>query len=129
MEVKEVMYCSHCKTNVETKKMEFNIALAIFLAIFTGGIGLLIYVAIYLDREKRPRCVHCDAVCYIQNQNSTSSSPNYQLVSTSSQNQNQKTVLLTRIPNEKPKFCYNCGVELNQNEAAKYCPLCGTNTE
>lgn len=121
------MYCSHCKMNVDTKKMEFNVALAIFLAIFTGGIGLLIYLAIYLDREKRPRCVHCDSVCYVQTNNSPST--NYQLVSASSPIQNQKTVLITRNNNEKPKFCYNCGVELNQDDAALFCPLCGTRTE
>ncbi|GAH30242.1 unnamed protein product, partial [marine sediment metagenome] len=39
------MYCLKCNKNVYTKKNDFNIGLAIFLAIFTGGIGLLIYVA------------------------------------------------------------------------------------
>jgi hypothetical protein len=40
------MYCPKCKMNVYTKKNDFNIGLAIILAIFTGGIGLLIYVAV-----------------------------------------------------------------------------------
>jgi len=122
-----MMYCTQCNKNVETKKMEFNVAIAIFLAIFTGGIGLLIYVAIYLDREKRPRCIHCNSVCYTQN--NTHPSSNYQLITTSNQNQNQKTVLVTQQVGEKAKFCYNCGVELNQREAARFCPLCGTSTE
>ncbi|MFX1531563.1 MAG: hypothetical protein ACFFBC_10660 [Promethearchaeota archaeon] len=107
--------------------MEFNVALAIFLAIFTGGIGLLIYVAVYIDRDKRPRCIHCNSVCYTQN--ITQPSSNYQLITTANQNQNQKTVLVSQLVDEKPKFCYNCGVELNQSEAARFCPLCGTNTE
>jgi len=107
--------------------MEFNVALAIFLAIFTGGIGLLIYVAVYLDREKRPRCIHCNSVCYAQN--ITQPSSNYQLITTSNQNQNQKTVLLTQQVEGKAKFCFNCGVELNQREEARFCPLCGTSTE
>ncbi|MHA1931327.1 MAG: hypothetical protein ACW96X_02240 [Promethearchaeota archaeon] len=106
--------------------MEFNIAIAIILAIFTGGIGLLIYVAIYLDREKRPRCIHCNSICYTQSDTQISS--NYQLITTSNQNQNQKTVLVSQQPGEKAKFCYSCGVELNQNEEARFCPLCGTST-
>jgi len=112
--------------NVETKKMEFNIAFAVFLAIFTGGIGLLIYVAIYLDREKRPRCIHCNSVCY--SKASPQSTSNYQLVSIPNQTMNQKTVLVTQDAEEKAKYCYNCGTELNQQEVAKFCPLCGTNT-
>ena len=122
-----MMYCTQCNKYVETKRMEFNIALAIFLPIFTGGIGLLIYVAIFIDREKRPRCVHCNSVCYTQTNIQPSS--NYQLITTSNQNQNQKTVLVSQQVGEKAKFCYNCGVELNQREAARFCPLCGTNTE
>jgi hypothetical protein len=112
---------------VQTKKMEFNIALAVILAIFTGGIGLLIYVAIYLDREKRPRCVHCNSICYTQANSQPSQT--YQLVSTQNQATNQKAVLVTQTINEKAKFCYNCGTELNQGEAARFCPLCGSNTD
>ena len=121
------MYCSQCRKNVETKKMEFNVALAVILAIFTGGIGLLIYVAIYLDREKRPRCIQCNSVCYARI--NTQPSSNYQLVSTTNQNMDQKTVLVTQHVDEKAKFCYNCGIELNQAETAKYCPLCVTSTD
>lgn len=121
------MYCSQCKKNVETKKMEFNVALAVILAIFTGGIGLLIYVAIYLDREKRPRCIQCNSVCYTRI--NTQPSSNYQLVSTTNQNMDQKTVLVTQHVDGKAKFCYNCGIELNQAETAKFCPLCGTSTD
>lgn len=121
------MYCSQCKTNVETKKMEFNIAFAIFLAIFTGGIGLLIYVAVYLDREKRPRCIQCNSVCYALT--NTQPSPKYQLVTTTNQAMDQKTVLVTQTEDEKSKFCYNCGSELNQREVARFCPLCGTSTD
>ncbi|MFX1375397.1 MAG: hypothetical protein ACFFA0_06270 [Promethearchaeota archaeon] len=113
--------------NVDIKKMEFNVALAIFLAIFTGGIGLLIYLAVYIDREKRPRCIHCNSVCYVQNDTQLESK--YQLVSTSNNNQNQKTLLVAQEGGEKPKFCYNCGTELNQREVARFCPLCGSNTD
>ena len=52
------MYCPKCEMNVMTTREDFKIGLAIILAIFTGGIGLLIYMAIYLDKEKN-RCIHC----------------------------------------------------------------------
>jgi hypothetical protein len=112
--------------NVDTKKMEFNVAIAVILAIFTGGIGLLIYVAIYLDREKRPRCLQCNSVCYPRTNAQPAS--NYQVVSTANQALNQKAIVLTQTVDEKPKFCYNCGTELNQHDSAKFCPLCGTGT-
>ncbi|MHA2182435.1 MAG: hypothetical protein ACXAAH_13530 [Promethearchaeota archaeon] len=57
-----LMYCPKCKMNVETKKEDFRVGLAIILIIFTGGLGLLIYVAIYLDKNNN-RCIHCSSVC------------------------------------------------------------------
>ncbi|MFX1468213.1 MAG: hypothetical protein ACFFB8_06080 [Promethearchaeota archaeon] len=123
-----MMYCYKCDKNVHTKKNDFNIGLAIFLAIFTGGIGLLIYVAIYLDKEHKPRCIHCNSVCYEQIENNLITS-NYQLVSSSNQMQNQQFIVEKRPVDEKTKFCYNCGVELNQREHAKFCPLCGSPVE
>mgnify|MGYP003565619368 CR=1 FL=1 len=119
-----MMYCPKCEQKVYTKQMPFNVGVAIILAIFTGGIGLLIYVAIYLDREKNPRCIHCNSVCYEQVKEINEIS-NYQTVSTSHQMQNQQLVVETKVENNS-KFCYNCGVILNQREEAKFCPLCGT---
>ncbi|MFX0136172.1 MAG: hypothetical protein ACFFDN_21210 [Candidatus Hodarchaeota archaeon] len=118
------MYCPKCNTNVYTKKNEFNIGLAIILAIFTGGIGLLIYVAIYLDKEHKPRCIHCNSVCYELKENNRLIS-NYQVISTSNKVNNQKLVLESQIGEEHAKFCYNCGTELERSENAKYCGLCG----
>ncbi|MFX1572224.1 MAG: hypothetical protein ACFFB0_05710 [Promethearchaeota archaeon] len=123
-----VMYCPHCKMNVFTKKEDFRIGLAILLAIFTGGLGLLIYVAIYLDKPQN-RCTNCNHVCEPHQMITTQSSSNYQLISTSTQIQNQKPVVKTHMNEEKVKFCYNCGVELDLREGAKFCPLCGSNTE
>jgi hypothetical protein len=111
--------------NVYTKKNEFNIGLAIFLAIFTGGIGLLIYVAVYLDRDHKPRCIHCNSICY-ENKENTQQISNYQVISTSHQSQNQKLILESQKTEERPKFCYNCGTELNEDEKAKFCALCGS---
>ena len=122
-----IMYCSQCKKNVETKKEDINIALAIVLAIFTGGIGLLIYVAIYL--EKRYKCIHCNSVCKVKTVTNYPVS-NYQLVGYSNQTHYQKAVVVgTQVAAIRRKFCYNCGTELDQRETAKFCPLCGGNSE
>ncbi|MFW9902199.1 MAG: hypothetical protein ACFFDY_13115 [Candidatus Thorarchaeota archaeon] len=119
------MYCPKCNMNVYTKKNEFNIGLAIILAIFTGGLGLLIYVAIYLDREHKPRCIHCDSVCYEQKELEQQSS-NYQLISSSQQPEHLQTIKKSDHIEEKAHFCYNCGTELSQNDNAKFCALCGS---
>ena len=122
------MYCPKCNKNVYTKKNDFNIGLAIILAIFTGGIGLLIYAAIYLDRKHKPRCLHCNSVCYEQTENVQLVS-NYQVISTSNQGQNQKLILESHKNDENSKFCYNCGSELDLSENAKFCALCGISTQ
>ena len=122
------MHCPKCNKNVYTKKNDFNIGLAIFLAIFTGGIGLLIYIAVYLDKEHKPRCVHCNSVCYEQMENNQPVS-NYHVISTSNQGQSQKLILESHKNEESSKFCYNCGSELDQSENAKFCALCGNSIQ
>jgi len=115
-------YCPKCEKGVITKEEEFNIALAIILAIFTGGIGLLIYIAVYMD--KKNRCIHCNSVCktqIIENQPISG----YQALNVPNQTQNQKSIIITQSAGEKPKFCYNCGSELEHGENAKFCRLCG----
>lgn len=128
MEVKKMstMYCPKCNTNVYSKEEDFNIPLAIFLAIFTGGIGLLIYLAIYMD--KKNKCIHCNTVCKAQTHISQPNS-NYQIVSTSNQPVSQKLIIESQQIEENPKFCYNCGTELSRSENAKFCALCGSATQ
>lgn len=120
-----LMYCPKCKTNVETKKEDFRVGLAIILIIFTGGLGLLIYVAIYLDKVKN-RCIHCDSECIIHLVRNQSNS-NYQLISNTNQIASQKTVQVTQLVDEKVKYCFSCGVELDSRDDAKFCRFCGTN--
>ena len=121
-----LMYCPKCKMNVETKKEDFRVGLAIILVIFTGGLGLLIYAAIYLDKAKN-RCLHCNSVCSAQLVINQSNS-NYQLISNSNQITSQKAVAQTVQLIEGPvKYCFSCGVELDQREDAKFCRFCGTN--
>ena len=120
------MYCPKCNMNVYTKKNEFNIGLAIFLAIFTGGIGLLIYVAVYLDREHKPRCIHCNSVCYEQKENIIQPNSNYQVISVAHQPEPAQIISKSEQNEEKTQFCYNCGTELEINGNAKFCALCGS---
>ena len=128
------MYCPKCKINVETKKEDFRVGLAIILIIFTGGLGLLIYVAIYLDKAKN-RCIHCDSECNIQLVRNQSNS-NYQFLSNPYQLKSQNAVVQTtqlvsssnKMKTEtSAKYCFSCGVELDSREDAKFCRFCGTN--
>lgn len=111
--------------NVETKKEDFRVGLAIILIIFTGGLGLLIYVAIYLDKNNN-RCIHCNSVCNAQLVNNQSNS-NYRLISSSNQISSQKAVVQTQLVEGPIKYCFSCGVELDPREEAKFCRFCGTN--
>ena len=120
------MYCPKCKQNVLTTREDFRIGLAIILAIFTGGIGLLIYLAIYLDKEQN-RCIHCKTVCQIQQEIVQMNSP-YQVGNQSHQRQFIVSPIKKETAEDNSKFCYNCGTKLSERKA-KFCPLCGSNLE
>ncbi|MFX0006648.1 MAG: hypothetical protein ACFFA7_02835 [Promethearchaeota archaeon] len=120
------MYCPKCNQRVLTKNNDFNVGLAIILLIFTGGIGLLIYVAVYLDKEHKPRCIHCDSICYEQKEEVLPKENPYQLVSSINPPQAKEVIVEPQNGEEKPIFCYNCGSELDRDTDAKFCALCGT---
>lgn len=118
-----MMYCPKCEKNVYTKKMKFNIGIAIILVIFTGGIGLLIYMAIYLDKQKR--CINCNAFCQDEiSDNQTNL--NYQVPNHSYQVQKQILNVENQIIDDKTNFCYTCGVKLDDRASATFCAYCGT---
>lgn len=121
------MYCPNCKTNVLTVREDFRVGLAIILAIFTGGIGLLIYLAIYLDKEQN-RCIHCKTACQIQ-QEMVLTNSNYQVLNQSHQSQLVVTTIEKESAEDGAKFCYNCGVQLTGRGGSKFCPYCGSNIE
>ena len=120
------MYCPKCNQKVLTRNNDFNIGLAIILLIFTGGIGLLIYVAVYLDKEHKPRCIHCNSICYEQKEEFLPKENPYQLVNSSNPPQPREVIVEPQKVEEKPIFCYNCGSELDRDTDAKFCALCGT---
>ncbi len=130
----EIMYCPNCKRNVLATRENFRVGLAIILAIFTGGIGLLIYLAIYLDKP-RVYCIHCRTECEIRQTeeqrttNYTYPSSTYQVVSQAPQKQLMIVpVEKKNIVETKTTFCHNCGTELS-DRAGQYCYLCGASIE
>lgn len=94
-------YCPNCKKNVVKKKGSFSFLLAFILA-FTG-IGLVIYILYYVD-QKPKYCEICHTRC---------------------QPPQLENVTPKLITNEKVKFCYNCGTEIEYRDEAEICNFCG----
>ena len=118
-------YCPKCKMNVLTTREDIDICLVIILCIFTAGIGLLIYLAIYHDKEPN-RCVHCKTIVQpITNEqwNTSSDHKSNQIESYQEiKNYNENSSLVE----ENSSFCSNCGVQLSDREGLKYCAFCGS---
>ncbi len=118
-------YCPKCKMNVLTTREDIDICLVIILCIFTAGIGLLIYFAIYHEKEPN-RCVHCKSIVQpvINEQRDTSLDlrsnqiEGYQKITNYKENRS--------IVEENSNFCSNCGVQQSDREGLKYCAFCGS---
>ena len=117
-------YCPNCKMNVLTVREDIDICLIIILCIFTAGIGVLIYLAIYYEKEPN-RCVHCKSICQpisnIQYDSVLNSKPSqinkYQEAGNYVENNAHIAVEST--------FCPNCGVKIGDREGLKFCAFCG----
>lgn len=109
-----VAYCPNCKMNVNLKREGINIPFAILLGIFTGGIGLLIYLAIYYNRAE-DRCAQCRTRISVLQTNSYE----YQTKST------LPTKGIEEVKGEKIFFCPLCGEQLNGRNT-KFCSNCGS---
>ncbi|MFW9951985.1 MAG: hypothetical protein ACFFKA_17845 [Candidatus Thorarchaeota archaeon] len=119
------MYCPKCKMNVFTVREDLDIGLMIILCIFTAGIGAIIYLAIYYDKEST-RCIHCKSICqtiYIENQNENSISL---LKYCSKVESKQELNNQYQFIEESTRYCFNCGIELDEREGLNYCAYCGT---
>ncbi len=118
-------YCPNCKMNVLTIREDIDICLIIILGIFTAGIGVLIYLAIYYDKEPN-RCIHCKTIVQpISNEQMDISSSvksnqidSYQEIKIYEKN--------TPVVEENSSFCSNCGVKMSDREGLKYCAFCGS---
>ncbi|MFX1567972.1 MAG: zinc-ribbon domain-containing protein [Promethearchaeota archaeon] len=114
-------YCPRCQQNVLLKREEIDTCLAIILLIFTAGIGLLIYLAIYYSKAE-DRCIHCGArVTSLQ-----ISSPYAYQTQTPIQQQSYSTPgnVSEEITGSRPNFCALCGEKLDPG--IKFCPNCGS---
>ena len=109
MSTTQILYCPNCKQNVVATREEINLFLALILVILTSGIGLLIYLIIYYEREPK-YCVHCHTECEMK-----------QL-----KYEEEESII---VPMQKKahdaRYCFCCGTTLKREET-KYCPLCGT---
>lgn len=113
-------YCPRCRQEVLLTREEINWGVAILLLCFTGGIGLIIYLAVYYSKPQ-DRCIHCNtrvisrAPQYSQNINIYQ---NEAVVSNENQN-------VEKIENDRPKYCPFCGEQL-ESSSIRFCPNCGT---
>jgi len=95
--------------------------LAIILLIFTAGIGLIIYLAVYYSRQE-VRCAHCGTQITIsQSQKSYTYQPQMLTQSTLSPTPGN---ISEEIKGEMPNFCPLCGEKLELG--TKFCPNCGS---
>ena len=124
MPLNQTGYCYHCKQQVLLKREDIDICLALILLIFTAGIGLLIYLAIYYGKEEN-RCVHCGATC-----SQTFERPGPQVAPQVSPQPQYQERALPPQEIEKPKtkdvnFCPFCGDSFDQ-QGVKFCSNCGS---
>ena len=115
-------YCPNCKKEVATKREDLNLALVIVLVIFTGGIGLILYLIIW-NEEPRNRCKICGSICHAHIITEYSNSSNQHSNALPSQYQE-----LQMIENkvEKVNFCPMCGASLDDRIKLKFCAYCGS---
>ena len=128
-------FCPNCKQNVLLVREEINWPLAIILLIFTGGIGLIIYLIIYYSKTE-DCCVHCHS--QITTITAPSAQPAQQIAQkdqnpyrfqTETQNQQKNEYRISEsvedVKTIQLNFCPFCGERL-ENKDATFCPHCGT---
>jgi hypothetical protein len=118
------MYCEKCQTNVLTKREDLDIGIIIILFIFTAGLGVLIYLVVYYDKNSN-RCIHCNSICkpvLLENQINKIVEPIKEPLSDMELN------ITENRNNKESKFCYNCGTKLDERER-KFCSFCGVSVE
>lgn len=114
-------FCQHCNQNVLLRRDEFDVCLAIILLLFTAGIGLIIYIAIYYSKPE-DRCVHCGyKIAYID-------SSQYLPQENHTQDYQQPIPpqpIQQSVPIEnKTIYCTFCGEQVKSG--VNYCPNCGS---
>jgi hypothetical protein len=116
-----VEYCPICKQNVLLVREALNWALVIILIIFTGGIGLIVYVIIYFNKPAS-RCIHCHSQIALTPTSSVQTSNQVQIDTRLEQRRDGDSA--ENIKPQLQKFCSFCGEALSNREA-KFCAHCG----
>ncbi|MEJ2251116.1 MAG: zinc-ribbon domain-containing protein [Candidatus Lokiarchaeota archaeon] len=128
-------YCPHCKQNVLLTREDIDVCLAIILLIFTAGIGLIIYIAIYYSKPEN-RCVHCNTIVepkYNFPNRQTQARMTYQDHDNpyvyqekveSKSNSNYMPLEATKAYSDKQRYCELCGAKI-ESENQKFCSNCG----
>ncbi|MEE9378056.1 MAG: zinc-ribbon domain-containing protein [Candidatus Lokiarchaeia archaeon] len=112
-------WCPRCQQNVLLKREEIDTCLAIILLIFTAGIGLIIYLAVYYSRPEQ-NCIHCGyKITALQTQSPYTSQPQIQQSSYPT-----PANISEEVTGVKPNFCALCGEKLDMG--IKFCPNCGS---
>lgn len=113
-------HCPHCNDTVLLRREEIDVFLAIILAIFTAGFGVLIYLLIYYNQEPN-HCVHCNSVCEITHQEQKT----YMLPYHQPKHPYKVAAAPQNEVEEKAVYCPNCGNSLEERGERNFCPLCG----
>jgi predicted RNA-binding Zn-ribbon protein involved in translation (DUF1610 family) len=118
-------YCPNCRQNVLLVREAINWPLAIILLIFTGGIGLIIYLIIYFN-QARSRCIHCHSLIPLKSNNAIQTpSP----IQTGNQLRQESEITTgdtaKDVKTQRQQFCSFCGERLISKDA-NFCPYCGT---
>jgi DNA-directed RNA polymerase subunit RPC12/RpoP len=114
-------FCTRCNQQVLLKREEIDTCLAVILLIFTAGIGLLIYLAIYYSKPE-DRCIHCGAKITVVQQPSPYT---YQTQPQAQESSYSTPVTASEeVTGARPSFCALCGEKLEIG--AKFCPNCGS---
>ena len=120
-----VGYCPNCNQNVLTVREALNWPLMIILLIFTGGIGLIIYLIIYYNKPES-RCIHCHAQISLKSEHGIQNSTYVQAENHKPDNSHTNSDIKVKAnETSKLKYCSYCGETL-LNEFAKFCAHCGS---
>lgn len=111
-------YCPTCKQKVLLYRGQMDAFLAIILLCCTGGIGLIVYLAIYYSKAEI-YCVHCGTECQV-------SLPNQNTPQIPYQSTNQPMLQASaQVEVEKISYCPLCGAGLDRQNQ-NFCPSCGS---
>ncbi|MFX0002896.1 MAG: zinc-ribbon domain-containing protein [Candidatus Hodarchaeota archaeon] len=117
----ETGYCPRCQTKVLLTREKIDTCLAVILLIFTGGIGLIIYLAVHYSKPKQ-HCIHCGTKISVL----INSYPYTNQSQSEAQNAlyNTSTNSSEEVLGVRPNFCAFCGEKVEVG--TRFCQNCGS---